>query len=231
MARASIAGVFQVGLDILSSIRDAATKSILLNLGNVIDEDPESGEAEYWQHVGFVSRPAKAKTANGKAAAQAVVLRTGGRDAVVATRDLRGQEIAGQLAEGEVCLYAIGEGEGQPRIILKADGSINLYTREGNTSTGQGMGIFVNPGEDSITLMNSRGHGIKIDADGLKLMAGSGAGITLDAAGGAKMISTGLTQVDGGSVVIGSMAVPGVNSAITGVTGIAGKPSLKVLIE
>lgn len=231
MGRASLAGVFQVGLDILSSIRDSVTKSLLLNLGNVIDEDPESGEAEYWQHVGFVSRPAKPKTANGKAAAQAVVLRTGGRDAVIATRDLRGQEIAGQLAEGEVCLYAIGEGDAQGRILLKADGSINLYTREGNTSTGQGMGVFITPSEDSIRIVNSRGHGVIIDAEGVKLLGGAGAALTLLASGGATLVSTGQTQVDGASIVIGSAAIPGVNSALTGVTGVAGKPSLKVLIE
>lgn len=231
MGRASLAGVFQVGLDILSSIRDSVTKSVLLNLGNVIDEDPESGEAEYWQHVGFVSRPAKPKTANGKAAAQAVVLRTGGRDAVIATRDLRGQEIAGQLAEGEVCLYAIGEGEAQGRILLKADGSINLFTKQGNTSTGHGMGIFVTPSEDSIRIINSRGHGILIDGDGVKVLGGSGGALTINAAGGATLVSTGQTQIDGATVVLGSIAVPVTNAVLVGPMGITGKPSLKVFAQ
>lgn len=125
MGRQTLSSVFQVGLDILSTVRDAVTKTILANLGDVVSEQSESDEAEWWQHVGFASRPS-APNKLGRTAAQCVALRTGGRDAVIASRDLRGQALAGNLQPGETCIYAAGEtGTAQARVLLKKDGSIN----------------------------------------------------------------------------------------------------------
>jgi len=219
-------------MDILSTVRDTVTKTILANLGDIATEQSESDEAEWWQHVGLASRPSKANKI-GHVAAQCVTLRTGGRDAVIASRDLRGQALAGNLQPGETCIYASGEtGTAQARILLKADGSINLYTREGNTESGGGMAIMLTPSSDTISIVNSAGFGLVINADGIKLTAG-GAGLTLDASGGIKLVGTGVTQIDGTTIALGATPAmnPATNSVLTGVVGISGKPSLKVLCE
>jgi hypothetical protein len=232
MGRQTLSSVFQVGLDILSTVRDTVTKTILANLGDVVTEQSESDEAEWWQHVGFASRPSKAdKTAH--VAAQCVTLRTGGRDAVIASRDLRGQTLAGNLQPGETCIYASGDsGTAQARILLKADGSINLYTREGNTESGGGMAIMLTPSSDTISIVNSAGFGLVISPDGVKLTAGD-AGLTLDASGGIKLVGTATTQIDGTTIALGANPAmnPATNSVLTGLVGMTGKPSLKVLSE
>jgi len=217
-------------MDILSTVRDTVTKTILANLGDIATEQSESDEAEWWQHVGLASRPSKANKI-GHVAAQCVTLRTGGRDAVIASRDLRGQALAGNLQPGETCIYASGEtGTAQARILLKADGSINLYTREGNTESGGGMAIMLTPSSDTISVVNSAGFGLVIDGNGVKLTAG-GSGLSLASDGTTKLVGTGMTQVDGATILLGSQAVPGVNAVLTGPVGMTGKPSLKVLSQ
>lgn len=230
MGRQTLSSVFQVGLDILSTVRDTVTKTILANLGDVVTEQSESDEAEWWQHVGFASRPSEAdKTAH--VAAQCVTLRTGGRDAVIASRDLRGQTLAGNLQPGETCIYASGaDGASQARILLKDTGMISLYTREGNTATGGGMVFMIDPATDSITMTNSLGIGIVIDPDGIHLTAKESS-LNLQSDGNFDGAARGTMHIDGSSIVIGSAAVPVANSALTGPTGISGKPSAKVLIE
>lgn len=225
----TISGIVHVGLDILTTTVNAATKRILAQTGDVVKDATDADGAEWWQHVGFASRPPKPQA--GKQAAQAVVLKTSDRDVVIGSVDQRGLELYGNLDHGESCLYAAGEdGKAQARVLLKKDGSINLYTRKGNTSSGAGMIVQVDATNGAIRLINDKGYGLIIDSDGVKLTSGS-AGLTLDSDGNARLIGTGKTQVDGGGIVLGSLAVTGVNSALTGVTGVAGKASLKVLIE
>lgn len=225
----SLGGIVEVGLDILTTTVNASTKRILAQTGDVVKDATETDGAEWWQHVGFASRPPKPQA--GKQAAQAVVLKTSDRDVVIGSVDQRGLALYGNLDHGESCLYAAGEdGEAQARVLLKKDGSINLYTRKGNTSAGAGMVIQIDAINGAIRLLNDKGYGIIIDADGVKITSGNAA-LVLTGSGDATLVGKGNTQVDGSGVVIGSVAVPGVNSALTGVTGVAGKASLKVLIE
>lgn len=225
----TISGLVHVGLDILTTTVNSATKRILAQTGDVVKDATDSDGAEWWQHVGFASRPPKPQA--GKQAAQAVVLKTSDRDVAIGSVDQRGLALYGNLDHGESCLYAAGEdGEAQARVLLKKDGSINLYTRKGNTSSGAGMVVQIDAMNGAIRLINDKGYGIIIDADGVKITSGNAA-LTLTGGGDATLVGKGKTQVDGSGVVIGSLAVPGVNSALTGVTGVAGKASLKVLIE
>lgn len=224
----------QIGVDILNARRDDETKSVLVQTGDVVGAasdgaaSAEADDAAWWQHVGLVSLPPKPEA--GKAAAQAVVVKRGDRDVVIGSRDLRGQELAGALTYGETCLYAAGEdGKGQARALLKKTGAIALYTRKGNVETGAGMGIFVDPDADQISIINSKGFGIVINADGVFVTAGASAGLSLKASGEVSLVGTGKCQVDGGGICLGSIAVPGVNSVLVGVTGIAGVASTKVL--
>jgi hypothetical protein len=220
----SVGEMIQVGVHILKTTVTAKTKKIVAQIGTVMGEgQAEADNVDWWQHVGFASRPAKAE--KGRDAAQAIVIRRGHGDAAIASQDLRGLEIY-----GETCIYATGEdGTGQARVLLKKNGSINLYTKEGNTSGGTGMMFQLDAANGAIRAVNSLGYALIIDADGISLTCGSSALVLTPS--GAKLISTGQTQVDGGGICLGSLAVPGINSALTGVTGVAGKASLKVLIE
>lgn len=226
-----LGNIWQRGLDVLNTVVDSTTKVITAMLGDSTNEETTSANAEWWQHVGFASRPSK--PTKGSASAQCVVLKASDVDAVIASRDVRGEAIKGNLSYGETCIYASGEdGTSQGRILLKTDGSVNLYTRVGNTDGGAGMVIMLTPSTNTISLVNGLGYGIIIDADGVKITAGgSGSGLTLNANGSVKLIGTGQTQIDGSTVLLGSVAVPVVNAALHGPTGISGAPSLKVLIE
>lgn len=226
-----LSDLFQVGVDILRTTVSAATKRILAQTGSITGGNgpPDRDNVEWWQHVGFASRPPKAQA--GKKACQAIVVRQGGTDFAIASQDPRGLELYGALSDGETCVFAPGEdGTGQARILLKKDGSINLYTRKGNTSGGTGMLMQLDASGGAVRLLNDKGYGIIIDGDGVKITSG-GAGLTLTGSGDASLIGKGKTQVDGASVCIGSQALPGVNAALHGPSGLAGIPSVKVLIE
>lgn len=220
--------IIQAGFDILTTVVDAVTKKITAQLGSVVGETTDTDGAEWWQHVGFTSRPPKPEA--GKQAAQGVVVRMGDHDVVIASQDLRGLELYGQLDHGETAMYAPGEdGKGQARIICKGDGSIHLYTTEGNAEGATGMSIQLDAGGSAIRLVSPSGNGITIDDDGITLAAG-GAGLRLLASGDIKLVGTGQTQVDGAGIIIGGAGVPGVNSAIMGPAGIAGAPNPKVIL-
>jgi hypothetical protein len=215
--------------DVLKTVIESATKSVLAQLGDVLQKITEADNAEWYQHVGFISRPSKA--VSGQKAAECIAVGRRDRYAVIASRDLRGQDLAGSLADGETCLYAGGStGTAQGRILIKADGSINIYSRQGNTSAGQGMAIMVTPSSDTISIVNSTGKGIIINSDGVTITAGD-SGLVLQSNGDLKLIAKAKAQIDGAGIVLGSVALTGVNSALKGVTGVAGTPSLKVLIE
>lgn len=221
--------VWDRGIDILRTTLDAGTNTIRAFLGNATAGGREEDEAEWWQHSGFVSRPPKAQKGVKNGAAQALYLRSGGRDAVIASRDPAGQKLAGSLADGETCLYASGrDGTGQARVLLKANGSIALYTSTG--ASAQALAVIVDPESDSITLINSTGNGIVIDATGVKLTAGD-SGISLNADGSIKVIATQQAQVDGASILLGSAAVPGVNAVCVGPVGMAAVGSTKVICQ
>lgn len=230
MAVSSLSDLFLIGIDILKTKLDSATKTIFAQLGSVTEEYPSGhDENEWWQHVGFASRPA-IPTPKHKAA-QCVAIRHSERDVVIASRDTRSQTIYGSLGEGETCVYAAGaDGNSQGRVLLKDNGSVNLYTREGNSPTGGGIAIMMSAEEDSISIVNSKGYGIIINADGVKLTANN-SGLTLDSGGKIKLVGKGQTQVDGSTVLLGSIAVPVANSALKGPSGALGTASLKVLVE
>lgn len=136
----------------------------------------------------------------------------------------------GNLQEEELCIHPGDADNAINRILLKKDGSINLFTRQGNDPSGKGMTIAIDAVNNAIRILNGSGYGIIIDGSGIILTAKDSA-LTLGSDGNIKMIAKQQNQVDGATVVLGSVAVPGVNSAIHGPAGIAGIASLKVLIE
>lgn len=211
MAAPDLKSLIQVGYDILSTTVNKTTKKILVQLGNVFKETTDTDNAEWWQHVGFASRPPKPEAK--KRAAQAVVFKAGDHDIILASQDLRGLELYGNLSDGETCLYAPGEdGNAQARILLKKDGSINLFTKQGNVASGKGMGIFVNV-DGSVSVVSHSGAAMLIGSDGsIKLFNGS-AGIQLTAGGDVK-INGGKVSISGASIVLGGSAPGAVVTSI-----------------
>lgn len=135
-------GSVQVGVDVLRTTRDEETKTILAQIGDVEAEEVDADNAEWWQHCGFVSRPQVAEPK--KQACQVVLLRETGNDVCIASRDVRGQAIAGALKDGETCVYGGGaDGKSQGRSLYKQDGSVSHVTTVGNTADGATLGMFI----------------------------------------------------------------------------------------
>lgn len=213
-------------IHVLGTEVSTKTKRVLAQIGsNEGEQQSENDNIEWTQHVGFASRPTK--TVKGKNAAAAVVLRVGNRELAIASFDERGLEMYGNLDHGEACVYAPGEdGTGQGRIILKKDGSINMYTRKGNTSGGVGMLMQLDATNGAIRLINDKGYGLIIDSDGVKLLTDKAA-LTLGSDGTAKLIGTGMAQLDGSNVCLGSIAIPVINGICVGPAGLVAVCSAK----
>lgn len=144
MAAPSLASAIQVGINILNTFVDKVTGTILANTGDVATQTTESDNVEMWGPLGFLSRPSN--PAPGKAAAEAVVIRRGDRDVCIAARDQRSQQLAGNLNPGETVMYAGGAtGASQGRVLIKADGSVTLFTTDSNTATGNPVALRISP--------------------------------------------------------------------------------------
>lgn len=218
----------QYGLHVLRTTVSEKTKKILVQLGNAIGKTADSDNNEWVQHVGFVSLAPKAEA--GKRAAYTVVIRQGNRDIVIGSQDLRGLELAGQMEDGDTCIYAPGpDGKGQARTIYKGNGSIHHYTRVGNSEDGKGITVQLDAEGNAVRILNGAGFGIIVDEDGIVLTA-KDSSLKLGADGTAKLVGKGQAQVDGSSIIIGSQGVPGVNSAIMGPAGLAGVPNPKIIL-
>ena len=178
--------MFAVGANILNTVTDPVTGTILAQTGSVNEEYSASDNAEWWQHVGFASRPAfpVAKSS----AAECIAVRCSDRDRIIATRDVRGQAIYGNLADGECCVYAP---IGQARILLKVDGSVSIVTTSDNTATGNTLKRSLSPDPLQGIVDYSPWGYAKLNSTGYHLMTSSGA------------------RLDGGG-----MSAPGVPSAL-----------------
>jgi hypothetical protein len=167
-------------LDVLHTSVSEKTNRIVAQIGSVVGRTVDGVNAEWWQHIGFKSRPSK--PIGGKSSARVVAVRRGAVDAIIATEDDRGLELFGNLADGESCVYAAGDdGKAQARITLKGDGSINIYTTDTNTSDGTSVYLRVAP--DELAFVAPWGR-IKFDSTGLHITHASSAsfdmgGITL----------------------------------------------------
>lgn len=210
MAAHTLAGLFQVGVDILKTTIVSATKRILAQTGSVVGKTVDSDNVEWWQHVGFASRPTKPVA--GKAAAQGFVVRDGSHDVIIASQDDRGRALYGALDDGETCVYAAGaDGNSQGRILLKKDGGVTVYTTKGNTASGTSVAIQANP-DGSINLASEYGA-IQISSSGITCIATSGAGFKADASG-FTIIGTQL-GLNAGTVSLGAGAATGVATQLT----------------
>lgn len=205
MAAEDNSSLFEAGIHVLSTSVSEETHKIMAQTGQNVGEGETYGSnVEWYQHVGFASRPADPE--KGKEAAEAFVVRQGGQDIAIASRDLRGLDIYGALQPGETCVFATGaDGTAQPRILLKADGSINIFTKEDNDTGGAGMGIFVNA-DGSVSIASHNGAALLIGSDeSIKLFNASG-GVQVKADGSIKLASPAKIDISGAGVTLGGAA-------------------------
>lgn len=141
------------GLDVLGTTVNQQNGAISAQLGDSATSEATRDGAEWWQHVGFASRPSRA-TQNG---ASCQVLSTEGidRDVCYASRDLRSQAAAKALGDGETMIFAPGpDTTGTGRLELlddDASATIKLSVRAGNDPAQPRIGIEVSSG-GSVTI-------------------------------------------------------------------------------
>lgn len=231
MSEPSRSAQFQVGVDLLATTVDATTGTVLATTGDASNGQSDTDNVVLFTSYGTVFRPTS-PSGNGTAC-QAITLRRGDHDVAFGYRDLRGQALAGSLQPGEVCHYAPGnDGQNQTRVLHKNTGVWVVYGTKGNTAGSDGMMIQMDPENDTIRILNSVGNGIIIDSNGVLITtAGAASAVELKSTGDCSMIGTGASQIDGTSIMLGAIGVPGVNSVLVGVTGIAGAACTKVLAQ
>ena len=141
MAAPSLRSVFAVGLDVMSSVLDAATNAITTVLGDSTSGSVDSKENE-WMGCGpgFVSMAGP--PSSGAPSCQVLAIRQGDKNIVVAAKDFRACDRYANLQPGETCMFAT---VGQARVLLKKDGSVTLYTTDDNTSGGNPMFLTLSP--------------------------------------------------------------------------------------
>jgi len=236
MAAPSLGALWDRGIAILNTLRNAKTNTMTANLGDDEGNITESSGAEWWQHIGFASRPSKVspelKDRQKSGGPQAVILRGSDRDCVIASRDTRCHSLYGSLDYGETCVFGSGEdGKAQGRMVIKKDGSVFLYTRAGNATDGNGMTVSLDATNNQVSLLNGKGYGIIINEDGITLTAGDAA-IEIKSSGGINITATKTACIDGNTIALGAAALPlPAFFAIRGPTGVSGAPSTKVLME
>lgn len=214
-------------LDVLRTSVSAKTSRILAQIGSVAGRTVDGVNAEWWQHVGFRSRPGKPVA--GKESARAVVVRRGNVDAVIASEDDRGTELEGNLKEGETIVYAGGEdGTAQGRVIIKQDGSVTMFTTADNTGAGQS--VYFRAAPDGFMWVAPWGT-LRFDALGFHLLHASGASINLGGIAGlpAPLDTLGsYIKLQAGSVSASSMgsAIADATSTATAIAALQTQVSL-----
>ena len=167
--------MIQCGVDILGTTISDKTGNIMCQTGDVVNQDVEADGVEVIQHAGFISRPPKA--AAGRAACQAVIVESAGRNFCIATRDARGQKLGGNLGHGESCIYAAGEtGTGQARVLCKGNGRVTMFTTDDNTENGKSVYFSVSP--DGMMWVAPWGT-IRFDESGFHILHKSGASFSI----------------------------------------------------
>lgn len=171
-----------IGHDVLGTSINTKNGAISAQLGDSVSSEAIAEEAEWFQHVGFASRPSKAEP--GKSACQVLSMERTDRDVCFASRDLRYSAAYGALGEGETCLYATGpNGTGTALVALSDDGqsaSVNLSVKQGNSSGGSPVSIRV--ATDGKITLTSGSAKITIDQSGSVTIEGTS--INLGALGG-----------------------------------------------
>jgi hypothetical protein len=174
-------------VDVLSTARNTKNGALSAQLGDSVNGETTADGAEWFQHVGFASRPSRAEP--GKPSCQALVVETTGRDVCYASRDLRGSLAYGELGEGESCVYANGPNNtGTGVIAARDDGTtatLELLVKRGNSSGGAAVRVIVSS-DGSVTVESGAAS---VVVDGVTgAVAVHGTSVTLGSSGGAPVV-------------------------------------------
>lgn len=192
------------------------------NVGDQVTGTGVGAEVPIWGVDGFVSRPNDPSEAG---AAMGIYIVDGDQKRIIASRDNRFTNQAGALQPGDRAIVSDCDAS---VLLKKATNSVTLYTTN-ETDDDKAMIIDLGGQAGIIQILNS-GAFIQIEKDKITLAVNGGGGIVIDSTG---VQTTGPSFVaKSSSVVLGvSVVVPGVNSALYGVTGIMGVASTSVLIS
>ena len=229
MSVLKLSDVVLFGIDVLKTTVNAVTKTITAQIGDVVSQTVTSQDAEWWQHVGFASRPPAPSA--GVSACQTVAIRRSDREACIASRDLRGLALYGSLGDGETCIYGAGhDGKSQGRALFKDNGSVTLYTAQGNIAGGPSVTVQLNATDGSIAAANQYGA-MSLGPSGFQIAMKGGAGFMLDLSGNVTLIggTGGGAAINAASVSLGANAVLPVVWGPLGISGV-GSTSVKVAI-
>lgn len=210
------------GLDVLGTSVNDKNGAVSAQLGDAVSQEAVAEDAEWFQHVGFASRPARATP--GKSSCQVLSLERTGRDVCYASRDLRKAPPYGALGEGETCLYANGpNGTGTATAELRDDGtdaSVVLSVRQGNASNGGAVRVELS--SDGKVTITAGSASVVVDASGsISVHAPS---VSLGGTGGAPVVVdsgallTWITTVATGLNGLGVANTPPVSITATSVT-------------
>lgn len=242
----SVGQLFLIGVGILNTTVDLLKKTLLAQLGSASTSTTTSGGAgtvvsdgaEWWQHVGFCSRPPN--PASG-ASAQAIAVRQSDRDVIIASRDNRANALQAVIGPGETCLYAAGaDGSGQARLVLKGDHSVALISTDPVSTFNTLLRL---DGANQKIEMQAGSCMIKLDgvANKITITAG-GAALTLNGATGrADLVgqlvncqANGIACLSGGvATCLGPKATPPLpaSACLLGPAGASGVPSTNVFVS
>lgn len=187
--------------DVLRSDLDD-DKVIVYSIGKIENNEADAGEPclDFSMPFGYFARPSNPIPGAGDSQdiANVLILEQPDRDFIVGQFDQRFIAQYGALEPGEVMIYAPGaDGLSQGKILLKANGSLNLMTTVGNTKDGKNAGIFIAP-------------------SGQISLVGKGTGLVLDEGGDVQMFNTAgaaFSTVGANAMVTGTKIVLGGQSA------------------
>lgn len=218
---ASVLNAFSVGLDVLATSVDQATNAITATLGDSTGGATDGEGAEFMFPPGLAAVPAPPTP--GSPSAQAFTFRQGDRDIILGIRDARAAAMYGNLKPGEAALYAT---VGAARVLVKADGSVTLYTTHNNTNdSGKATFLRIGPGDVGLQFVAPFGT-FAFDPTGLHIRHASGAKMSMGPIGGLPgplaifgsqfQVSASLCKVAGSLTLLGASATGNYNPATYG---------------
>lgn len=192
-------------VNILNASLDPQSNSVLCQIGDVQNEDPEDYQVQWVQQSGFASLPPNAIP--NQTAGEGIMLKTSYNSFVFACRDYTSQANYGNLSAGEVSIYAAGPtGTGQARVQCKADGSVSLITTSDNTASTPNVGLNITPTGFYVNYPFGK---IALDAAGFRVTTSSGASMSLmttsdPTTGNAFMVTCGNATISANIITLGN---------------------------